>query len=254
MGKGFFGNKKKLDTEQPPGTRPKSDNQGKANTCSTSALSKAVTAAFDDLGHDINQGVMTGLILNANKDINARFATDFHGITGHIKTKTGDYFFYTILVNKSSLSELKKDCEAQQGRFVINYKVKKQGQETLHCVYASKFDKKASKVDCINSWGKVWENPKVKKELVTDVYRVSVVLQERDQGEFVAMTNMPQQTINKEENSEVLFSLGVPGVASRQEQPSSKEATKGFDLGISAGFKHGVKSIFRWGFEKTSSW
>merc|ERR1711862_886127 len=104
---------------------------------------------------------------------------------GHIKTKKGDYFYFTIIVNDSSIDEFKDGLSAKQGRFVIDHKMKKQGREILHCVYAERFEKKKKLVHCINSWGKTWEFPKIKEDKIVNVYRVSVLLRKEGGGEFV---------------------------------------------------------------------
>ena len=65
-----------------------------------------------------------------------------------------------------------------------------------HCMYVKDVDVDQGEVHCINSWGNESKHPEVAEDRVLRMYRVSVMLHDRETGFFHSQTKLMDQVTN----------------------------------------------------------
>ena len=100
--------------------------------------------------------------------------------------KTNKWFYATFEVIPSSFEEFKKSVRHPSG---VKYVVHWNSPYGPHCVYSREWLPKEGKVKCMNSWGKVEEEPLLRPDQIAEFYSVVLVVQEQNEDGSARMSD-----------------------------------------------------------------
>eukprot|EP00091_Calanus_sinicus_P008347 TRINITY_DN20408_c0_g1_i1.p1 TRINITY_DN20408_c0_g1~~TRINITY_DN20408_c0_g1_i1.p1 ORF type:complete len:167 (-),score=31.90 TRINITY_DN20408_c0_g1_i1:54-554(-) len=148
------------------------DNQYNAKTCTTHAISKALTAGLDDgrFGEkvDVFQNYITQALIGKNHDVGGREPTSFDQETLLVlDNKSKSYFNIEMTVAVCTLATLVQNWKVSNFLVVYNKLSEK------HCVYVSKLAN--GKLCCMNSHGNIDQFPQLKPDKCK-IYKVDATV------------------------------------------------------------------------------
>ena len=163
-----------------PGAFPTPDFQGMYETCTSHAVAKTILNGYqmgkftNGLSIDMDQNVVTQVLLNEIKDIKAIYPTDFHGRLLLLHDAKKEAWKTQLSVCGVPPADITRADSQKASEFVISYKCN--GSVTPHAVYVDKVSS-GGILHCINSWGAQDPFPSVKISDVETLYRVTFTAQ-----------------------------------------------------------------------------
>jgi len=211
--------------------------QGNSSICVCAALAMAATEALDDVGIDTSQRDLQAALVNkSNKPVTeGRWPTEYNGTGIRFQDpKSMKWFYATIGASPSSFEKFKKNAQNlsggknEQRTKGTNYVIHWNSPYGPHCVYSREWLPTEGKVKCMNSWGKVEEEPHLRPDQIAQFFSVVLVVQEQnEEGPIVAITSFPEFKPPKGNQLSSLNTLEFPSEALsllQQLQISFKEA------------------------------